>query len=259
MLKRYLLSLFIFGIIGHQLFAQEMSVDFLIQEVFKSYYSLEQFADSGVIISQSYNLDGEPLFAKRQTNFSSQFIRSKFYEIEYYTFGRVRPKDINGGIHWNPLEGDTLFWIIRGDRPRRLRPKPLANCIAMSVGGFGTSYSLDMAKLLKVEDEISGRDPLKGFDESQITEEKLGTEDCYVLELQYINHDLDHPIWQERKKNGLSITLNWNEKYWIRKSDFMIVQIVKNRFKENKRYEQILQMNPKVTFEKGLKVKKFNW
>jgi hypothetical protein len=257
MLKRIILSLFIFGIIGSTLFAQEMSVDSLVQEVFKSYHSLEQFADSGIILSQSYSLDGEPLFAKRQTNFSLQFIRSKFYEIEYYTFGRVRQKDINGGIHWNTLEGDTLFWIIRGDRPRRLRPKPLANCIARTVGGFGTSHGLTMAKLLKVEDEINGRDPLKGFDESQITEEKLGVEDCYVLELQYINHDLDHPIWRERKKNGLSVTLEWTKKYWIRKSDFMIVQIIENKISEKKRYEQTLRLNPKVKFNEMLKVKKF--
>ncbi|MCH2081226.1 MAG: hypothetical protein MK226_02490 [Saprospiraceae bacterium] len=259
MLKRHLLSLIIFVMIGSPSFTQEMGVDSLIQEVFKNYRSLEQFADSGIIISQSYTLVGKPLSAKKQTNFSLQFIRSNLYEIEYYAFGRVRIKDINGGIHWNPITGDTLFWIIRGDRPRQLKPKPLVNCIAMSVGGFGTSYGLNMAKLLKVEEEISGKAPLKGFDESQITEEELGIEECYVLELQYINHDLDHPIWQERKKNGFTITLEWTRKYWIRKSDFMIVQIAENRFSEKKRYEQIIRMNPKTIFDQALKVKKFDW
>ena len=163
---------------------------------------------------------------------------------------------INTGLYYNEKINESVFWVQRGDRPIELDKKSLNVSVASTVGTLG-GIGCFIPRLL-LPDTISSRNTFINFDKIlRLPDENIRTQDCYKLQLFFINKRMNEPIYKERKAQGFSIEKSYDTIYWIRKSDFMVLKYIRSVNYDEKKTLQIVNIYPLLKQAKNLKSRKF--
>ncbi|MEM6377005.1 MAG: hypothetical protein AAF705_02255 [Bacteroidota bacterium] len=221
----------------------------IISQVKTVYRNLPYYVDSTVITYKTISTN------HRHQSLVTLYSRPDYVEIVGESKFKHSRKYFRTGYHYSDEHNHALSWNRISFHPYDLEGDVVdLNMGLAKLGGTYGAAARSTVSLL-IPDSISGNRPLDDFTRAYRQEDELvDGEACYVLDLYFPKDTLAavEPVLDIIPAIPMAV-FSWQCRYWIRKSDFMILRYDYELKKNEKGHEVSIRIYPQP--ERAIKLK----